>query len=165
MKGCLTNANMKSLEIDSPAPYIALGVVSKEEDKPAQNRKCFQFTKVLAEVIICCTLIVGTCKLVMVASDREYKLVVEHKYIKPNWWDDGVNIDDWIKKHMENTEPVVAEYATDYYYDEAPLSDKVYRMCANIVPPDWPDNWKDDPQILSARQKDDLDFCSEMFSD
>jgi hypothetical protein len=41
----------------------------------------------------------------------------------------------------------------------------MYRMCSNIVPLEWPDEWKSDPQILTGTMKDDIDFCSMVFSE
>jgi hypothetical protein len=50
-------------------------------------------------------------------------------------------------------------------YGEERLSDTMYRMCSNIVPLEWPDEWKSDPQILTGTMKDDIDFCSMVFSE
>jgi len=131
---------MHNLEIDSPVPYIALGVLKEEKKEKKENSR--------TEIVLTIIVFVVTLIVLIHTQTIEYKITIIHEHGKPN---------DNKRKEYE---------AINYYYydDEESIQDQLYVMCSNVVPLEWPP-WDADPQLLSSKKKDDLDFCSMVFSE
>ena len=178
---------MKSLDIDSPAPYIALGIVqqSDPEEPPPQPSNLQIFIMSIECILIGFAVFSIWHYYGLVVSFTEnppkFKVVIEHTYEKPDWitpypdfsdsrWKElDVHIKDWLAKNVEIEEEdpmYVTAYEEDQMYreNEESISDSMYRMCSNIVPLEWNSQWKSDPQLWTGKMRDDFDFCSIIFA-
>ena len=148
--------SMKSLETDSPAPYIAMGIIEQGDSGKQVPKTSRSSWVVLVQCITIAVLMIFIWKYNTALSSPHIELTVEHLYI--------------TSEHTEVEEEEEAMYVSEYeetqmYAPEERLSDVMYRLCSNVVPLEWPADWKSDPQLWSGRMRDDLDFCSVIFSD
>ena len=165
---------MQSLETDSPAPYIALGI-PKEEKEEREVKKVKRYTKSIlffVEIAFCSIVLYLCITQSILHPVISYKILVTHEYKKPllgkvfpeyynneYWyetWDNNF-VNNFLKNHEDDTE--------DFYDAEDSINDRLYDMCKNAVPLEWPKEWRDDPQLLTARMKDDLSFCNTVFNE
>ena len=77
-------------------------------------------------------------------------------------YDDGYWDEEWsnqaIQKFLKNVDNKKFEYEDNFRF-----SDLLHRLCSNSVPVEWPEEWKDDPQLLSKNMKENLEFCTMIF--
>jgi len=175
---------MQSLEADSPAPYIALGIPKEEKEEIAAERKenvknCGKTVLLVIELIFICTIMYISIVHFWISTPVfTYNILVTHEYKEPQWkkntglyyynypeydddywdetWDNNV-VKNFLKEHEDNRE--------DFYEAEDSIRDRLYKMCTNTVPLEWPKEWRDDPQLLTSRMKDDLSFCNAVFNE
>ena len=190
---------MKSLETDSPAPYIAMEIIESGGMKTATEQeptRCSSFIRNALTVVESLVLLLLIIDIAIWVNYGNIKLTVEHIYKKPDWiqtpppypdepiyanyyayyanyyayyanytnpmWntdlDNSSVVGDNIK--YEEDEPI---YVNEYEEDREGLSEIIYKLCSNIVPLEWPEDWKDDPQMLTTKMKEDLEFCGTIF--
>ena len=180
---------MKSMEVDSPAPYIALGIPQEEQDEINRKKKqdndcCFGKYISVFEVFVLMILIVMLIHNMYQKHETtfKYNVRVTHKYIRQEpidsdaydypyddrtafsepSYDDGYWDEEWsnqaIQKFLKNVDNKKFEYEDNFRF-----SDLLHRLCSNSVPVEWPEEWKDDPQLLSKNMKENLEFCTMIF--
>lgn len=128
---------MKSMETDSPAPYIALGVIEKGElpTEPEENSRStivWKSLKYLLEtlftvgLVYVCVMWIGTT-IHKLREPMKVNLTVIHKYEQPEWaktpypdpdyadavWEDNFDIQEYIEENGLDPlgEPM---YVTEY---------------------------------------------------
>jgi len=184
------------MEFESPAPYIALGVIEKGEHPSEEVEKTINTKTQVCQTLICIiefiimfAALYISFVLIYHPPSMQLNLTVVHEYKQPEWaktpypdpdysmgvWEDDFDIEDYL--HKNDLESLIAAqtdesmYMTEYeeykeYGDrDERITDIMFRLCSNIFPLEWPEEYKGDPQLGTQTMREDLEFCGMVFGE
>jgi len=161
------------MEINSPAPYIALGSIEKGEvvgeEKTQKQKLChkgfiilelFFFSLCLVSVIVV-TFFYYTPPKIM----TQINITVTHEYQKPDWFAEQDMLPEEFESGLIDVEKIT--HPNKVWGDDVihiknrymKISEIVDKMCDNILPEELTEWERSDPQFWNQMNRDDFDFC------